>query len=103
MHNTPGPPPLWDFDPYARRRGKHGLLKFVGAVLFVALVASPFLPESVRITLPEGWKLRLPRVEIARPGAGHGQDQLAGEDSAIINQPALDEATVFGHNPSLDA
>ncbi len=49
------------------RRARRGLLASA-ALLIVALLVSPFLPEVIRIPVPERWLPRLPRVEFVRHG-----------------------------------
>jgi hypothetical protein len=71
--------------------------------LLLALVALPFMPETVRITLPDGWKLGLPHVEFVHKGAGPGQDELAGTDSAAARGRDRDEASVFAPGLPVDA
>ncbi|HEY6194334.1 MAG TPA: carboxypeptidase-like regulatory domain-containing protein [Candidatus Eisenbacteria bacterium] len=69
--------------------------------LLLALVALPFLPETVRITLPGSWKL--PHIEFVHKGAGPGQDELAGADSAAARGQDQSEASVFAPGLPLDA
>ncbi len=71
--------------------------------LLLALVALPFMPETVRITLPDGWRLGLPHVELVHKGAGPGQDELAGADSAAARGQDRDDASVFAPGLPLDA
>src|SRR5690349_19913898 len=65
---TPAPeaPPLWQYDPYAGQRRKQRLKKFLVGLLLVAGAAMPFLPPTIRIHLPGGMKLQMPRVEFVR-------------------------------------
>src|ERR1044072_2098210 len=101
MQNLPGPPPIWEYDPYARQRRGRWLMKAGVTALLLALVALPFLPETVRITLPGSWKL--PHIEFVHKGAGPGQDELAGADSAAARGQDQSEASVFAPGLPLDA
>ena len=75
----------------------------LATVLLLALLALPFLPDSVRMLLPEGWRLRLPRVEFASHGPGHGRGQFAGADSARANERDRVESSAMLPELSLDA
>ena len=101
MHTGPGPQPPWGYDPGQRPPRGSWLLKGV-AVLILALVASPFLPESVRVILPEGWRLRLPRVEFVRQRPGQEQRQIAGADAPSAPAPDRNESASIARG-ALDA
>ncbi len=56
-------------------RRSHRVLVACATMLLGVIIASPFLPEVIRIPLPERWLPRLPRVEFVRQGdspAAHG-------------------------------
>jgi len=60
----------WASVPLPRRKRRLGRGLLICAGLLVAvLLASPWLPDVIRIRLPEGWEPRVPRVEFVPHGA----------------------------------
>jgi carboxypeptidase family protein len=88
MPTGPWPLPNRSYDPDARPRRGSWLFKLATAVL-LALLAFPFLPESVRVMFPEGMRLRIPRIELVPAGPGHEKGLLAGADSVKVNASAI--------------
>ena len=72
-------------------------------VLFVALVARPFLPGTVRVSLPELWNQWLPRVEFVRDGVGQGKGRLARADAASAPESGSNAPLGITRNLPLDA
>lgn len=102
MSTPPWPLPSRGHDPDPRPPRGSWLFK-LATVLLLALLAVPFLPESVRVILPEGWRLRLPRVEFVKPETAHEQVQLAAADSVTVKEPERLEPPVVAPDLSLDA
>ena len=60
----------WARVPLPRKKRRVGRLLLVCAGLLAAvLLASPWLPDVIRIRLPEEWGPRVPRVEFVRHDA----------------------------------
>ncbi len=94
MSNGPWPLPARNYaqDP----RPPRGTWPFkLATALLLALLSVPFMPESVRLLIPEGWRLLIPRVEFVRPGAG--------ADSLKSNEQARNERATIAADLSLDA
>jgi len=97
MPNQPWPLPARGYDPDPRPSRGSWLFK-LATVLLLALLAFPFLPESVRLMLPDALKARLPRVELGRPRGTRGPGLYSGGDSTQANESGINAAGL-----SLDA
>lgn len=102
MPNQPWPLPARGYDPDPRPSRGSWLFK-LATVLLLALLAFPFLPESVRVMLPDGLKARLPRVELGRPHGTRGPGLYAGGDSTQANVSDHNESAINAAGLSLDA
>ena len=63
-------------------------------VLLAVLLTSPFMPEVIRIPLPERWQPRVPRVEFVRRAGLHQEDPAesrAAELQLATRQPVVPE------------
>jgi len=88
--NWPLPVPSYGPEP---RRPRGSWLSKVIAVLIPALLALPYLPDSLRTLLPEGLRSHLPHVEFMRRGLA----MRSAADSSKFNEAAM------GGTFSLDA
>jgi hypothetical protein len=102
MPNQPWPLPARGYDPDPRPSRGSWLFK-LATVLLLALLAFPFLPESVRVMLPDGLKMRLPRVELMRPRGNRGPGLYAGGDSTRADKSDRNESAINAAGLSLDA
>lgn len=78
----------------ARRRRDSRNLLVVCSVLLLVLLTSQFMPEVIRIPLPERWGLRVPRVEFVRRGPTPAEDAArsrAAELKLAARQPVVPE------------
>ena len=71
------PPPTWDTGAYQRGHPMHSLLKALLIVLLAMIVVSPFLPDVIRVPVPEQWLPHLPRVEFVRHGSTAETDRAS--------------------------
>jgi hypothetical protein len=75
----------------------------LATVLLLALLAFPFLPESVRVLLPAGWQLKIPRIEFVHGGDGHDKGQSTGPGLASGSERDRVESSAMVPELSLDA
>jgi hypothetical protein len=76
-----------------RRRDTRSLLVVCSALLLV-LLTSQFMPEVIRIPLPERWGLRVPRVEFVRRGPTPAEDAAGSRPASLrlaARQPVVPE------------
>jgi len=76
-----------------RRRGRRRLLAAC-TVLLLVLLTSMFMPDVIRIPLPERWRPRVPRVEFVRRGGTLAETPAASRDAAFelaTSQPIVPE------------
>jgi len=87
------PVPAWP-EPAVERtpRARRAVLACSVAVLLL-LLATPFLPDVIRIPLPESWRVHLPRVEFVR----HENDRAP----AVAAVPTPLETRVAADAPAL--
>jgi len=87
----PGPeaPPLWQYDPYVGRRRKQWLKKALVTTLLVAGAAMPFMPATIRVHLPGGMKLHIPRIEFVRDSVPGQPAEAPIEAGMIGGDPAV--------------
>ena len=82
----------WASVPLPRRRKHRGRLLTLCAILLVLVVlATPWMPDVIRIRMPDSWEPRVPRVEFVR----HGGDAAppAGASAALDPGVQLAERT----------
>ena len=101
---TPGPPPIsvhedlralpqpapaatpWvpvaGIDSAERPSRKRRLLWLCAALLAAVVLATPWLPDVIRIRIPESWEPRVPRVEFVRHGSPPAEP-LTAPDPAL--------------------
>jgi len=86
-------PPETDAARVRRRRDTRSLL-LVSFALLLVLLTSQFMPEVIRIPLPERWGLRVPRVEFVRSGPTPAEDAAGSRAAALrlaARQPVVPE------------
>jgi len=72
-----------------RRKPRHRLLVLGAILLALVVVATPWMPDVIRIRMPESWEPRVPRVEFVRHG--NGAEPPANASAAL--DPRLSERT----------
>ena len=77
--NWPLPVPSYRPEPQRTRGSRLG--KAI-AVLIPALLALPYMPESLRTILPSAWRAHIPRAQLMWDGIGRGRRALSPADSA---------------------
>ena len=78
----------------ARRRRDIRSLLVACSVLLIVVLTSAYMPEVIRIPLPERWRLRLPRVEFVRRGPTPAEDAASARAAALrlaARQPVVPE------------
>ena len=84
------PGPQWASVPLpGRKKRRHRLLALCGILLALVIIATPWMPDVIRIRMPESWEPRVPRVEFVRHG--NGAEPPANASAAL--DPRLSERT----------
>ena len=74
-----------------RRRPRHRLLVLGAILLALGVVATPWMPDVIRIRMPESWEPRVPRVEFVQ--RGNGADQPSAASAPLDPRLQLAERT----------
>lgn len=78
--------------PEPRRHGPGGKAMIL-ALLVLALFALPFLPDAIRITLPDRWFDQIPRIEFVRHGSPEDEAATAQAPPPAPAAPALADSS----------
>jgi len=95
--------PAWQPSRVRRRLWSTRGATVVGGTLLAVLLATPFLPDVIRIPLPDRWPPKLPRIEFVRRG-GAPVDPAAerrGGEFGLASRTAAEPVTV--REPAADA
>ena len=97
--NWPLPTPSYGPDP---RRPRRSWFSKLITVLIPALLALPYMPESVRTILPAAWRAHIPRAQLIWDGIGRGRRVLSAADSAKVIESSAMAAGLSLDAPALE-